>query len=157
MGQIKFFRTNRWKDMKRIRMLTRLHGLRLGRNTHMNRNDDIARLEHQPKSFRGNHSHLHRLIEALQSRDTRAWDKWRKQNPTLRPDLRGLEYRVRGRRLSLGMINLKAARLSGAQLERVLAWDVRLQNADLRGAMLDQADLSYAKLQGADLEGCRLG
>jgi uncharacterized protein YjbI with pentapeptide repeats len=48
------------------------------------------------------------------------------------------------------------ARLCGARLHNLRAWQFRLAGADLRGANLDNADLSYADLRGATLGSCRL-
>ena len=50
-----------------------------------------ADLERQPKSFRGNRDHLRRFIDALPGPDVKAWNDWRKNHPTVRPDLRGLD------------------------------------------------------------------
>ncbi len=60
------------------------------------------------------------------------WNTWRRQNPGVRPDLRGA---------MLYSADLTMAFLSGADIS----------DADLRAANLRGADLSGADLSGADL------
>ena len=114
-------------------------------------------LERQPKTFRGNHAHLRRLIDALYEQDPRAWNDWRKNDPAIRPDLRGLDLTVGDiSHIHLKGVNLSYARLSGAQLTGLHTWEIQLRGADLRGANFDRANLSYGDLRGANLESCRL-
>ena len=61
-----------------------------------------------------------------------AWNRWRAENPEVRPDLSGA--------------HLSKADLSGADLSRA-----DLSRADLFGADLSRADLNEAYLNGADL------
>jgi uncharacterized protein YjbI with pentapeptide repeats len=77
----------------------------------------------------------------------RLWNQWRKQNPTLRPDLRGADLR----RLDLSRTNFSNADLSKAKLSRA-----RLSSARLRGANLSKTDLYEASLHGADLREANL-
>ena len=78
----------------------------------------------------------------LLMRDVDAWNKWRADNPKVKPDL---SYAVmRGADLTLA--NLAHAHLSEADL--VLA---NLRGADLRHADLSGANLVGARLMGVDL------
>lgn len=117
----------------------------------------LASLLDQPRRFVGNHDHLRRLVDALETGSSRAWDRWRKDHPRLRPDLRGLDLTgVDPSQIRLSAIDLGSARLSQARLSGIKAWQMRFQRADLRGATLNLADLAYADLSGAHLEGASL-
>jgi hypothetical protein len=79
----------------------------------------------------------------LLMRDVDAWNRWRAENPRVKPDL---EYAVmRG-------ANLTLANLAGAQLR-----EADLVLANLRGADLRHADMTGANLVGARLVGADLG
>jgi hypothetical protein len=101
------------------------------------------------------------------------WNRWRKENPEIQPDLsetdlRGVDLRgvnlmragligadLGGTRLSgahLGWADLSGADLSGAYLRRAY-----FGGADLRGADLGSAYLREAYLGGADLREAYLG
>jgi uncharacterized protein YjbI with pentapeptide repeats len=73
----------------------------------------------------------------LLMRDVDAWNRWRADNPTVKPDL---SYAV------MRAANLPMANLSWAQL----------READLVLANLRGADLRHADLRGANLVGARL-
>src|ERR1051326_3967633 len=75
-------------------------------------------------------------------RDVDAWNRWRADNPKVKPDL---AYAV------LRGANLPLANLAGAQLR-----EADLVLANLRGADLRHADLSGANLVGARLMGVDL-
>jgi uncharacterized protein YjbI with pentapeptide repeats len=97
-------------------------------------------------------AHIAKLHEGVE-----AWNRWRKENPTVIPDLAGAD--LEGLILvdfDLSKANLKEAMLCGADL-----FDARLGEADLSGAHLNGADLNRcyllgAKLPGADLTGAQL-
>jgi uncharacterized protein YjbI with pentapeptide repeats len=76
--------------------------------------------------------HLKLINEAVQKHDIAIWNKWRQENPDIRPDLSGVD---------LKRADLKRAALQGAILE----------DANLRGT-----DLSYANLSGAHLHKANL-
>jgi hypothetical protein len=84
--------------------------------------------------------------------DVDAWNKWRDDNPKVKPDL---SYAVmRGADLTLA--NLAHARLYEADLvlANLRGADLRhsdLSNANLVGARLMGVDLSHANICGADL------
>lgn len=92
-----------------------------------------------------NPEHLKILKQGKQG--VEAWNKWREENPSITPDLRGANFS--GKYLIHGMnlgVNLSNADLQEANLSRTC-----LINADLR-----DADLSKADLQGADLGNANL-
>ncbi len=81
-----------------------------------------------------------------------AWNMWRNQNPSIRPDLFGAN--LTGATLQRGNLieaNLKNANLSGANLE-----SARLQRADLSRANLSNTRLSYANLSEVKLNNASL-
>jgi hypothetical protein len=71
---------------------------------------------------------------ALLKQSVDAWNEWRRENPSICPDL--------------GRANLSGADLSGTDLN-----GADLSEADLRRANLSKATLSRANLSGADLSG----
>ena len=78
----------------------------------------------------------------------KAWNKWREENPSVQPDLRG--------------VNLEEARLSGANLERAMFWETNLRGAQFFRATLKEAKFIKTNLENADftsanLEGARFG
>jgi uncharacterized protein YjbI with pentapeptide repeats len=80
-----------------------------------------------------------------------AWNAWRKQFPSIRPDLRDANLKAQ----SLGGADLSQADLSRASLVEadLVRADLRgaiLEGATLRGAYLTKAKLSFAVLEGAD-------
>jgi hypothetical protein len=90
------------------------------------------------------------------------WNRWRKENPDIRPDLSGVD--LSGADLSeadLSRAILRGADLSEADLSRADLYEANLSGAnlsraDLSGANLLLADLSGANLSGADLSGADL-
>lgn len=78
----------------------------------------------------------------LLMRDVDAWNQWRADNPTVKPDLSFAVMRA----ANLPLANLSWARLHEADL--VLA---NLRGADLRHADLSGANLVGARLLGVDL------
>ena len=107
----------------------------------------------------------------------KAWNRWRKKNPDVPPDLSGAgfigadlgEANLRGANLGVAFLyranlngadfyqaNLRGARLGGADLSRAALMETDLRSADLGEAILFRADLSEAVLSGADLHGADL-
>ncbi|MCP4104579.1 MAG: TIR domain-containing protein [Desulfobacteraceae bacterium] len=80
------------------------------------------------------------------------WNKWRKDNPDVKPDLQ----RVGFRGADLKGVDLKGAGLQGANLQEASLQGADLQNADLRETDLQNADFQNADLQNSDLEGANL-
>ena len=85
------------------------------------------------------------------------WNKWRKENPRVKPDLEGLV----GARLDSSFhpgaayfgINLHGIDFRGADLKGADLGVANLDSADLDSATLDNADLGIAFLKGARLRG----
>jgi uncharacterized protein YjbI with pentapeptide repeats len=115
-------------------------------------NEALAELQAEQQTFRGNRSHLQRLLDALRSGAPTAWNEWRRGHPTLRPDLRGANLQG----AALSDFNLASARLAGARLTGVRAWQAHLAKADLRQAHLDMAELNYSDVRGANFDLSRL-
>lgn len=89
---------------------------------------------------------------AILKQGVKAWNQWRKKNPTVRPDLGDAD--LSGAILSmaeLGLANLNGADLSGAYLGLANLSGADLRLANLRGAYLNDAYLSRADLSGATL------
>lgn len=105
-------------------------------------------------------------LKILQS-GVEAWNQWRKQNPDLRPDLKGAVLReanlskadlreadFKEAHLFLAYLNeadLSDANLSGANLIKTYLSGADLSRADLRKADFFEADLYEADLSKADL------
>jgi uncharacterized protein YjbI with pentapeptide repeats len=92
-------------------------------------------------------SHLDILLQGVE-----AWNEWREQNPSTKPDLRGAD---------LIEADLPKADLSGAVLTETHLYQANLTGADLTGtdltgANLTGADLSEANHSGANLSGANL-
>jgi hypothetical protein len=101
--------------------------------------------------------HLQLLIEAIASQSMAPWNHWRREHPSILPDLLGVELA----NVNLSFANLSYADLSHADLSRANLHHSNLQHTDLRStnlqkADLGEADLSYAVLEGADLSGANL-
>jgi uncharacterized protein YjbI with pentapeptide repeats/tetratricopeptide (TPR) repeat protein len=105
----------------------------------------------------------------LLSQGVKVWNRWRKNNPRIIPDLSGINLwmaQLEGVNLSfakfdkadLRMASLMDADLRGADFRDANLYGVRLSHADLSeanfsGAKLSQADLRRAKLCGTWLRG----
>jgi hypothetical protein len=109
-----------------------------------------------------NEEHLEILRQGVE-----VWNRWREENPNIRPDLRGAdlggahlfgadlrEADLRG--ADLIKADLSGADLRGANLILAILILADLRGADLRGADLFFADLFFADLRGADLRGADL-
>jgi hypothetical protein len=91
-----------------------------------------------------------------------AWNKWRKENPDVKPDLSSAN--LEGANLKGAYLfdaNLDGANLSEANLKGAYLFDANLFKANLKGANLSEADLNGAylyrtKLIGASLLGANL-
>jgi uncharacterized protein YjbI with pentapeptide repeats len=90
---------------------------------------------------------------AMLKKGVRAWNAWRLQNPSIRPDL---SEAVAFRAAFLGRVNLAGADLTRADLSGADLTQADLSRANLSRADLTGAWLSGARLNGADLAGARL-
>jgi uncharacterized protein YjbI with pentapeptide repeats len=77
-----------------------------------------------------------------------AWNEWRKNNPHIKPDLKG----VRLHKIDLQGINLEGATLLKADLQEVNLIGAKLKGADLRGVRLNKSKLGRVDLSGRDLK-----
>jgi len=107
---------------------------------------------HTPAGALANPEHLAKLKEGVEP-----WNQWRKQNPEIRPDLRG----ARAEWTNLDQANLTWASLQGAYLLNASLLSANFSRANLEGAYfigatLIRANLSDANLQGAHLHGVNL-
>jgi hypothetical protein len=89
-----------------------------------------------------NDSHL-----SVLKRGVEAWNQWREQNPSVKPDLSDAKLRE---------ADLRGANLRGSILVRADLRGANLSRADFTGADLGAADLSRADLRGAVLIGANL-
>jgi uncharacterized protein YjbI with pentapeptide repeats len=91
--------------------------------------------------------HVERLKQGV-----KVWNAWRRDNPTVRPDLTGTDLTgadVTG--IDLTGAALMGAKLSRAKLSAVHLVNANLSEADMSNAQLDNADLSNVVLFDADL------
>lgn len=92
----------------------------------------------------------------------KAWNKWRKDNPHIKPNLSGADLgkiTLRGAHLcgaDISEANLEKAHLIGANLIGANLIGANLKEADLRGANIRKADLGGANLREANLNGTDL-
>lgn len=90
---------------------------------------------------------------SMASDSSQRWNDWRKQNPTIRPDLSGAD---------LSMATARIGAVNRALLLRGLGGGIRdfggfdLHDADLREANLSGQNFTGATLDGADLRGADL-
>jgi uncharacterized protein YjbI with pentapeptide repeats len=91
--------------------------------------------------------HLAKLKEGVE-----AWNKWRKDNPEIKPDLTEVDLAEANlRKANLRRADLGYASLTGAVLERADLTEANLFGANLRKANLFGANLRGANLRRADL------
>lgn len=101
-------------------------------------------------------------LAILMLQEVKAWNKWREDNPDIKPDLRGACFMVSpfmGANLwgaNFRNTDLSEANLCGAKLIDVNFSGANLSNANLRDADLRQANLSNANLNRATLHRANL-
>ena len=86
--------------------------------------------------------HLKLLNDAIQKHDISIWNKWRQENPDVRPDLSGSDLR----KADLKNAALYAVIFRGANLR-----GTDFSNADLRGSDFNKANLMRTHLNAANL------
>ncbi len=105
---------------------------------------------------------MNRKHLAILKKGVEKWNKWRKQNPVIKPDLRDAylyDADLRNANLrntdlrtaNLFCADLSAADLSAANLRTAYLHSASLHSANLRGADLRSANLCSANLRAADL------
>lgn len=90
-------------------------------------------------------------------RGVKAWNKWRKANPQILPDLSDAD--LRGAKLAgaeLDWTNLRKTLLMKARLGSAKLYRVKLDGANLMRAELDSAFLRQAELRRTNLSGANL-
>lgn len=80
------------------------------------------------------------------------WNKWRKENPEVVPDL----YKARLLNAKLQRTNLQESDFQDAKLQQANLQRAELQRANLQGTNLRRGDLWRAELQGANLVAANL-
>ncbi len=80
------------------------------------------------------------------------WNKWRRENPGVRPDLSGGDLAG----MDLQSFKLADVDLEGFDLQRTDLFEADLRRANLRGANLERASLDFANLEDASLARARL-
>lgn len=99
---------------------------------------------------------------AILNQGVAAWNRWRAENPDLRPDLSSTSLSrldLRGtnfRRCSLAETHLNTCDLSGADLTRANLSSASLKSARLPSAILVEANLDGANLADTNLAGADL-
>ena len=87
-------------------------------------------------------------VEVLR-RGPRLWNAWRRQHPSVIPNLTRISLSVSERQM--GSINGGPINLAGARLRRASLRFATLSGANFEGADLSGADLTDARLDGANL------
>lgn len=82
------------------------------------------------------------------------WNKWRRDNPGIVPDLNGL--RISASELQFGVVQGGPVDFSRTELSHAVLVHATLIEANLAGAVLVKADFSYGRLNKADLRGADL-
>ncbi len=99
---------------------------------------------------------------AILKQGVAVWNQWRKNNPNIKPDLKGADLRSAILQLStlkgvnLSQTNLTDTDLKGADLWYANLTGVDLRGADLRGANLWGANFSQTQVFGANFQGAIL-
>ena len=94
---------------------------------------------------------------ALLQQGVTAWNKWRRENANVLPDLRRANLRKANLLgANLTEANLTEARLTDATLRKANLIKADLRRGDLRGANLSEANFSRAELNGAYLSDANL-
>ena len=89
-----------------------------------------------------NEQHLKQLNEAIEKHDISIWNRWRQENPDVRPDLSGSDLR---------RVDLKHAAFNGVLLKDANLRGTDLSNADLHGSDLNKANLIRVHFSAANL------
>ena len=103
-------------------------------------------------SIMANKEHIQTLIDALASQSMASWNQLRLENPSIRPDLLGVDLAD----ANLSFANLSYADISHADLSRTNLHHANLRHADLSSTNFQKADLSEADLSGSILNGADL-
>jgi uncharacterized protein YjbI with pentapeptide repeats len=137
-------RTRQPKIRERVKSLARLLDLMRSEARGFN----ARRFENGQESFTGNRRQLDLLLEALGSPDElNEWNRWRRLNQQVKPDLRGANLaQLELRYVRLDHCDLRHANLSGGSVRQS-----RLDGSDLRHGVLRHVDANYSSFVDADL------
>ncbi len=126
----------------------RLPALRAGKYRITVRHVGSKSVEGRSLKLIPNWSHLMALNRGAQS-----WNRWRRRNHTVRPNLRGasLAPGIDLYKADLSETDLTGATLERANLSRALLYSSKLVAANLKGANLHGAQLDHSDLSGANL------
>ncbi|MHC4475310.1 MAG: pentapeptide repeat-containing protein [Planctomycetota bacterium] len=91
-------------------------------------------------------------IEILEERGVRGWNRWRRENPRIVPNLQNDSFN----KADLHGINLRGAFLKGVQFHCASLENADFREAELRGADLRHASMFEAKCQRASFQKARL-
>jgi len=117
-----------------------------------------------------NQEHLHKFRNS----EAEQWNQWRKENPTIRPDLSGEDFSLEtfykhavllSKRGLVALPSILEQRIfrggdfsnvnfRGAKFHRTTLYRSQFQNADLSGADLTFTQLIETDLRNANLTGC---
>jgi uncharacterized protein YjbI with pentapeptide repeats len=101
--------------------------------------------------------HLKLINEAIQKHDMTIWNRWREENPDIRPDLSGTDLRRANlKKAALQGVIFKDANLRGTDLSQADLHGSDLHKAILIRAHFSAADLTEASFSGADLSEANL-
>ncbi|MBD2580154.1 pentapeptide repeat-containing protein [Oscillatoria sp. FACHB-1406] len=155
----------RHKSSPTEKLIEKIHSLPLWQFKEVARfiNERLMKVDEDKSAI--NSKHL-----ALLKKGTKAWNRWRENNPDVRPELYGVDISSLGnidlegvdlssadlREAKLECANLIGADLIGCNLENAQLESANLSRADLRSAKLKNANLSNAYLVSADLQGANL-
>src|SRR6266545_2883895 len=99
-----------------------------------------------------NRKHLEILKRGVEE-----WNRWRYDNPDIKPDLSGAKlHKADLRKAALSWVNLTKASITGANLGGADLGGANLSEAKLNKAKLNEANLVIVNLSGADLSGAEL-
>lgn len=99
-------------------------------------------------TFKGNNEHLDLILNGGVGK----WNKWRDENPRIKPDLRGAILTD----ANLNSIDFHDALLDNINLKEAVLDRANLESASFRYAMLKEASFNGAKLTRADFTGANL-
>jgi uncharacterized protein YjbI with pentapeptide repeats len=104
-----------------------------------------------------NEKYLALLKEALEKGDIEIWNKWRKKNPSVMPNLSGAILKEMNlKNAILSEADLSSANMRGANLSGAILKGANLSGAILFNANMRLASLSFAKVEDANMGGANL-
>jgi uncharacterized protein YjbI with pentapeptide repeats len=96
---------------------------------------------------------------AILRKGVEAWNKWRKENPRILPDLSGMSLRESHpnmQKINLSKADFRKVNLRDADLYRSWLIEADFSGSDLSNAILGEATLGGAKFPKAILRGTNL-